>query len=60
MVADVVEAMCSHRPHRPARGVDAALAEIANGAGTRYDPLVCDACVRVFRERGFEFTEVEN
>ena len=47
-VADVVEAMCSHRPYRPALGVDAALAEIRDGLGTRYDRSVADACFAAF------------
>ena len=45
-VSDVVEAMSSHRPYRPALGLDAALEEIETGAGTRYDPGVVKACVR--------------
>jgi PAS domain S-box-containing protein/putative nucleotidyltransferase with HDIG domain len=53
MVADVVEAMMSHRPYRAALGQEAALAEIERGAGTLYDVDVADACLRVFRERGF-------
>ena len=56
-VADVVEAMCSHRPYRPALGKDAALAEIRDGRATRYDPAVVDACLTVWRE-GFEFPAV--
>jgi PAS domain S-box-containing protein len=51
-VADVMEAMTADRPHRPAPGVDAALEEIAAGAGTRYDPHVCAACLRAVREQG--------
>jgi putative nucleotidyltransferase with HDIG domain len=54
-VADVVEAMCSHRPYRVAKGVDAALEEIERGKGTLYDPQVVDACSRLFREKGFRF-----
>ena len=46
-VADVVEAMISHRPYRPALGVDIALREIQEGAGSRYDPEVVSACVKV-------------
>lgn len=53
-VADVVEAMASHRPYRPAIGVEAALAEIEQGAGTRYDAQVVAACLRLYREKGFE------
>ena len=54
-VADVVEAMASHRPYRPARGVDAALQEIEDKKGTFFDEQVVDACVRLFREKGFVF-----
>ena len=49
-VADVVEAMMSHRPYRAALGVDAALAEIEAGKGTLFDPAVVNACVALFRE----------
>ncbi len=56
-VADVVEAMCSHRPYRPALGVDAALGEINAQKGMHYDPAVVDACIRLFRERGFTFPD---
>ncbi len=54
-VADVVEAMSSHRPYRPGLGLDAALTEIGKGRGTHYDPQVVDTCVRLFREKGFKF-----
>ena len=56
MVVDVVEAMMSHRPYRPALGIEAAFAEIERGAGTVYDADVCRACVAVFTDRGFEFS----
>ncbi len=56
-VADVVEAMCSHRPFRPALGIEAALEEISEHRGTRYDAAVADACRRLFREKGFRFEE---
>ena len=46
-VADTVEAMSAFRPYRPARGLQAALAEIHAGRGTRYDPDVVDACVHL-------------
>ena len=52
-VADVVEAMASHRPYRPGMGIDKALAEIERGRGTRYDPAVVDACLKLFREQGY-------
>jgi len=47
-VADVVESMMSHRPYRAALGLEAALAEIRQGRGKLYDPLVVDACLKVF------------
>jgi PAS domain S-box-containing protein len=53
-VADVVEAMSSHRPYRPALGVEAALAEIAAGAGRLYDARVVAACEQAF-VAGFDF-----
>lgn len=52
-VADVVEAMSAHRPYRPGRGLDAALEEVIDGRGTRYDDRVVDACVTLFREKGY-------
>jgi PAS domain S-box-containing protein len=54
-VADVVEAMSSHRPYRAALGVDKALEEISDNRGILYDPDVVDACLNVFRKRGFKF-----
>ncbi len=54
-IADVVEAMSSHRPYRPALGIEAALAEIEANRGTLYDPVVADACLALFREEGFAF-----
>jgi PAS domain S-box-containing protein len=54
-VADVVEAMASHRPYRPALGIEAALAEIESGRGSAYDPAVVDACLKLFREGRFAF-----
>jgi len=54
-VADVVEAMSSHRPYRPGLGIDKALAEIERGKGTAYDPAVVDACLKLFREGRFKF-----
>lgn len=52
-VADVVEAMASHRPYRAGLGIDRALAEIERGRGTAYDPQVSDACLRLFREKQY-------
>lgn len=54
-VADVVEAMASHRPYRPGLGIDAALAEIVKGRGKVYHPEAVDACLRLFREKDFRF-----
>ena len=54
-VADVVEAMSSHRPYRPALGRRLALEEIAQQSGLAYDSEVVDACLRLFKERGFSF-----
>jgi HD-GYP domain-containing protein (c-di-GMP phosphodiesterase class II) len=54
-VADVVEAMASHRPYRPALGIVAALDEIRQGRGRLYDPDVVDICLRVFNERNYQF-----
>jgi PAS domain S-box-containing protein len=53
-VADVVEAMASHRPYRPGLGIDAALKEIEKNRGTFYDNTAADACLRLFREKGFK------
>ena len=57
MVADVVEAMMSHRPYRASLGQDAALAEIEQGTGRLYDSAVADSCLRIFREQGFSLSE---
>ena len=54
-VADVVEAMSSHRPYRPALGIDAALEEISKNKGVLYDPEVVDVCLKLFKEKGFKF-----
>lgn len=54
-VADVVEAMSSHRPYRPALGVLPALDEICKNRGKLYDPQVVDACLTLFQEKGFKF-----
>jgi PAS domain S-box-containing protein len=56
-VADTVEAMASHRPYRPGLGIDAALNEIKKNSGTFYDKDVVDACLRLFREKGFKLEE---
>ena len=54
-VADVVEAMSSHRPYRPALGIKKALEEISQNRGILYDPKVADTCLMLFREKNFEF-----
>ena len=53
-VADVVEAIGSHRPYRPSLGIDAALEEIEKNKGTIYDNAVTDACLRLFRVKGYQ------
>ena len=55
-VADVVEAMASHRPYRPTLGIEAALEEIEKNKGILYDNTVADACLKLFREKGYQFT----
>ncbi len=50
-VADVVEAMSSHRPYRPSLGLDTALDEIRSGRGTYYDPASVDACLHLIAEK---------
>jgi HD-GYP domain-containing protein (c-di-GMP phosphodiesterase class II) len=53
-VADVVEAMASHRPYRPGLGIETALNEIEKNRGIFYDNTVADACLRLFREKDFK------
>jgi PAS domain S-box-containing protein/putative nucleotidyltransferase with HDIG domain len=53
-VSDVVESMASHRPYRAALGIAAALDEIEKNKGILYDSAVVDACLRLFREKGYE------
>ena len=54
-VADVVEAISSHRPYRPALGIDKALEEISKNKGILYDQKVVDVCLKLFKEKGFKF-----
>jgi PAS domain S-box-containing protein/putative nucleotidyltransferase with HDIG domain len=56
-VADVVEAMSSHRPYRTALGTDKALEEISTNKGKLYDDDVVDACLKLFKEKDFKFEE---
>jgi HD-GYP domain-containing protein (c-di-GMP phosphodiesterase class II) len=53
-VADVVETMASHRPYRPSMGIDKALEEITQNKGVLYEPLVVDACLKIFNEKEFQ------
>ncbi len=54
-IADVVEAMSSHRPYRPALGIEAALEEIEKNSGNLYDPTYAAICLKLFRQKHFEF-----
>lgn len=56
-VADVVEAMASHRPYRPARGIPEALRELAEKQGILYDPDAVAACLQLFERNGFELRD---
>jgi HD-GYP domain-containing protein (c-di-GMP phosphodiesterase class II) len=56
-VADVVEAMASHRPYRPSLGIDKALEEISRNKGSLYDSAVVDACLKLFKEKGFNLEQ---
>ena len=56
-VADVVEAMASHRPYRPALGIEAALSEISSHRGVTLDEQVVDACLRIFHVHGYIIEE---
>lgn len=54
-VADTIEAMSSHRPYRPAVGLDKALKEIAKNRGILYDSLIVDVCIDLFKNKKFKF-----
>jgi len=54
-VADVVEAMASHRPYRPSLGIEKSLEQISKNRGILYDDEVVEACLRLFREKRFKF-----
>jgi HD-GYP domain-containing protein (c-di-GMP phosphodiesterase class II)/HAMP domain-containing protein len=56
-VADVVEALSSHRPYRPALGMEKALEEIRRGRGVRYDMRVVDACTKLFKDHRYSFKQ---
>jgi len=53
-VADVVEAMSSHRPYRPTLGIKKALEEVSKNRGILYDPDVVDACLRLFSKKKYK------
>lgn len=55
-VADVIEAMSTHRPYRSVLGIDAALDEIKQNRGTLYDSQAVDACLKLFKEKRFSFS----
>jgi len=56
-LADVVEAIASHRPYRAALGIEKAMKEISNKRGSYFDESVVDACLKIFKEKKFKFTE---
>ena len=60
LVADVVEAMASHRPYRPALGVDKALEEIKKNKDVLYDSEVVNVCLKLFNEKSFKFSQLKN
>jgi response regulator RpfG family c-di-GMP phosphodiesterase len=53
-IADVLEAMASHRPYRPALGIDVALEEIKNNKGILYDEDTANACLNLFRKKNYK------
>jgi putative two-component system response regulator len=57
-VADVIEAMASHRPYRPSLGIDTALEEIEVNSGVKYDAEAAGCALRLFRDQGFELIDV--
>jgi HD-GYP domain-containing protein (c-di-GMP phosphodiesterase class II) len=58
-VADVIEAMSSHRPYRPSLGIDTALEEIEKNRDILYDPNVVDVCLNLFKEKGYKFPKAQ-
>ena len=58
-VADVVDAMASYRPYRESLGINAALEEIEKNKGILYDKDVADACLKLFREKGYQLAKEE-
>ncbi|MDA3812952.1 MAG: HD domain-containing protein [Candidatus Cloacimonetes bacterium] len=58
-IADVVEAISTNRPYRPAIGIEDALEEIENDVFGKYDTEVCEICLNLFRNQNFEFKEIQ-
>ncbi|MFC1897942.1 PAS domain S-box protein [Candidatus Cloacimonadota bacterium] len=58
-VADVMEAMSSHRPYRASLGIQSAIEEITTYRGKLYDPVVVDAALDLFQNDGFDFADYE-
>ncbi len=56
-VADVVDAMTSDRPYRKGLGIEKALSEIERGSGSQYDTTVINACIKLFKEKGYKLAE---
>jgi len=56
-MADVVEAIASHRPYRPALGLDKALGEISRNRGALYDPGAVDACLTLIEQKGYQLQQ---
>ena len=56
-VADVVEAMTSHRPYRSGLGIEAALGEVSRNRGVLYDEQAVDACLALFKKKRFAFVD---
>jgi HD-GYP domain-containing protein (c-di-GMP phosphodiesterase class II) len=56
-VADVVDAMSTHRPYRPSLGIDSGLAELKSGYGILFDKTVVDACIKLLKVKGYQLTE---
>lgn len=59
-VSDVVETMASHRPYRPSMGLDKALDEVSSHKGSLYDEQVVNACLKLFNEKGFAFSDPQH
>jgi HD-GYP domain-containing protein (c-di-GMP phosphodiesterase class II) len=58
-VADVVEALSSHRPYRPSMGIEVALNEISTKSGVFYEPDAVHACIKLFHEKGYKLKELQ-